>query len=85
MDRILQIFKEYDIDVLLAKKALVSSELKKNKELQDKLEKMMERIEKEIEIVRNMEYESDWTPDVGLEPTTTGLKVLRSTDWANRV
>ena len=59
MDRILQIFKEYDIDVLLAKKALVSSELKKNKELQDKLEKMMERIEKEIEIVRNMEYESD--------------------------
>lgn len=59
MDRILQIFKEYDIDVLLAKKALVSNELKKNKELQDKLEKMMERIEKEIEIVRNMEYESD--------------------------
>jgi hypothetical protein len=59
MDRILQIFKEYDIDVLLAKKTLVSNELKKNKELQDKLEKMMERIEKEIEIVRNMEYESD--------------------------
>ena len=24
-------------------------------------------------------------PDVGLEPTTTRLKVLRSTDWANRV
>ena len=23
-------------------------------------------------------------PDVGLEPTTTRLKVLRSTDWANR-
>ena len=22
---------------------------------------------------------------MGLEPTTTGLKVLRSTDWANRV
>ena len=24
------------------------------------------------------------TPDVGLEPTTVGLKVQRSTDWANR-
>ena len=35
MDRILQTFKEYDMDVLLAKKILVSRELKDNKELQD--------------------------------------------------
>jgi hypothetical protein len=25
------------------------------------------------------------TPDVGIEPTTTRLKVERSSDWANRV
>jgi len=59
MDRILQTFKEYDMEVLLAKRELVSTEYKKSKELQDKLAKMMVRIEKEIEILRNMEYESD--------------------------
>jgi len=59
MDRILRTFKEYDMEVLLAKKELVSKELKNSKELQDKLSKMMIRIEKEIEILRNMEYESD--------------------------
>ena len=59
MDRILRTFKEYDMEVLLAKKELVSTELKTSKELQDKLAKMMIRIEKEIEILRNMEYESD--------------------------
>jgi len=59
MERILQTFKEYDMEVLLAKRELVSTELKNSKELQDKLAKMMVRIEKEIEILRNMEYESD--------------------------
>ena len=52
MDRILQTFKEYDMEVLLAKKELVEKELEQNKELQDKLEKMRIRIEKEIEILR---------------------------------
>ena len=59
MDRILQTFKEYDMEVLLAKKELVSTEYKKSKELQDKLEKMKIRIEKEIEILKKTEYESD--------------------------
>lgn len=59
MERILKTFKEYDMEVLLAKKDLVSTELKKSKVLQDKLEKMKIRIEKEIEILRNTEYESD--------------------------
>jgi hypothetical protein len=59
MDRILQTFKEYDMEVLLAKKILVSRELKENKELQDKLTQMMKRIEKEIDILRHTQYESD--------------------------
>jgi hypothetical protein len=59
MERILQTFKEYDMEVLLAKKELVSTELKNSKELQDKLEKMMTRIEKEIDILRKTNYESD--------------------------
>lgn len=59
MERILQTFKEYDMEVLLAKKELVSTELKNSKELQDKLEKMMVRIEKEIDILRKTNYESD--------------------------
>ena len=63
MERILQTFKEYDMEVLLAKKDLVSTELKKNKTLQDELEKMKIRIEKEIEILRNTNYDSDWTHD----------------------
>jgi hypothetical protein len=37
MDRILRTFKEYDMEVLLAKRELVSTELKNSKELQDKL------------------------------------------------
>jgi hypothetical protein len=59
MDRILKTFKEYDMEVLHAKKDLVLEELKKNKELQVKLVKMMERIEKEIETLRHIEYDSD--------------------------
>ena len=59
MERILQTFKEYDMEVLLAKKDLISIELKKNRELQDKLEKMMIRIEREIEILRKTSYDSD--------------------------
>ena len=59
MDRILQTFKEYDMEVLHAKKDLVKEELRKNKELQVKLVKMMERIEKEIETLQQTEYDSD--------------------------
>jgi hypothetical protein len=49
MERILQTFKEYDKEVLLAKKTLVVEELKKNKDLQESLVKLLERIEKAIE------------------------------------
>ena len=59
MDRILKTFKEYDMEVLLAKKEIVYNELINNKELHDKLEKMMVRIEKEIDILRKTNYESD--------------------------
>ena len=59
MDRILQTFKEYDMEVLLAKKELVEKELEQNKELQDKLEKMRIRIEKAIEVLRKTNYDSD--------------------------
>jgi hypothetical protein len=59
MDRILQTFKEYDMEVLYAKKDLVKEELRKNKELHVKLLKMMERIEKEIETLQQTEYDSD--------------------------
>ena len=59
MDRILQTFKEYDMEVLLAKKTLIHEELQKNKSLHDSLVKMLERIEKSIEILRNTQYDSD--------------------------
>ena len=59
MERILKTFKEYDMEVLLAKKDLVTTELKNSKELQDKLEQMKIRIEKQIEILRHTNYESD--------------------------
>ena len=59
MDRILQTFKEYDKEVLLAKKTLVVEELKKNKELNESLIKLLERIEKAIEELKHINYDSD--------------------------
>ena len=59
MDRIMQTFKEYHMEVLLAKKTLITEELQKNKSLHDSLVKMLERIEKSIEILKNMHYDSD--------------------------
>lgn len=59
MERILQTFKEYDKEVLFAKKTLVVEELKKNKELQESLVKLLERIEKAIEELKHINYDSD--------------------------
>ena len=59
MDRILQTFKEYDMEVLLAKKTLVSEELTKNKELQTSLVHLLERIEKAIVELNHTHYDSD--------------------------
>jgi len=59
MDRILQTFKEYDMEVLLAKKTLVTEELTKNKELQTSLVRLLERIEKAIETLKHTDYDSD--------------------------
>jgi len=59
MDRILQTFKEYDMEVLLAKKTLVTEELTKNKELQTSLERLLERIDKSIETLNRTAYDSD--------------------------
>jgi len=59
MDRILQTFKEYDMEVLLAKKTLVTEELTKNKELQTSLVRLLERIEKAMVELKNTNYDSD--------------------------
>ena len=59
MDRILQTFKEYDMEVLLAKKTLVTEELAKHKELQTSLVRLLERIEKSIETLKHTHYDSD--------------------------
>jgi hypothetical protein len=59
MERILQTFKEYDKEVLLAKKTLVTEELKKNKELNESLVKLLTRIEKAIEDLKHINYDSD--------------------------
>jgi hypothetical protein len=59
MDRILQTFKEYDMEVLLAKKTLVTEELTKNKDLQTSLVRLLERIEKAIETLNHTGYDSD--------------------------
>ena len=37
-----------------------------------------------FESLQGESREEKGAPDVGLEPTTVGLKVQRSTDWANR-
>ena len=59
MERILQTFKEYDKEVLFAKKTLVVEELKKNKDLHESLVKLLERIEKAIEELKHINYDSD--------------------------
>ena len=59
MDRILQTFKEYDMEVLLAKRTLIHDELKKNKDLHASLARMLERIEKAIVELKHTNYESD--------------------------
>ena len=59
MERILQTFKEYDMEVLECKKKLVAEELKKTKEFQDKLTEMSKRIDKAIEELKKTNYDSD--------------------------
>ena len=59
MDRIMKTFKEYDMEVLLAKRTLITDELQKNKELQTSLVRMLERIEKAIEELKKINYDSD--------------------------
>jgi|UniRef100_A0A6C0HXJ6 hypothetical protein len=59
MDRILQTFKEYDMEVLLAKRTLIHDELQKNKDLYASLVRMLERIEKAIIELKHTQYDSD--------------------------
>ena len=59
MDRIMQSFKDFDMQLLLDKRRIVAEEIEKNKELQSKLIKLLERIENSIEELKNMNYDSD--------------------------
>jgi hypothetical protein len=59
MDRIMKTFKEYDMEVLLAKRNLITDELQKNKDLHTSLIRMLERIEKAIEELKHVNYDSD--------------------------
>ena len=55
----MQTFKEYDMEVLLAKKIIVTEELQKNKKLEESLYQLLKRIEKEIETLKYTHYDSD--------------------------
>ena len=59
MDRIMQTFKEYDMEVLLAKRTLITDELQKNKDLHMSLVRLLERIEKAIVELKHTNYDSD--------------------------
>ena len=59
MDRIMKTFKEYDMEVLLAKRTLIHDELQKNKDLHASLARMLERIEKAIIELKHTTYDSD--------------------------
>jgi hypothetical protein len=59
MDRILKTFKEYDMEVLLAKRTLIHDEIQKNKDFHASLARMLERIEKAIIELKHTNYESD--------------------------
>ena len=59
MDKIIEMFKKYDMDLLIFKKNFIIEELKKNKDLQEKLVKTLDNINKAIEELKNMSYDSD--------------------------
>jgi hypothetical protein len=59
MERILQTFKEYDMEVLLAKRNLIHDELQKNKDMHASLVRMLERIERAIVELKHTNYDSD--------------------------
>lgn len=55
----MQTFKEYDMEVLLAKRTLIHDEIQKNKDLHASLARMLERIEKAIVELKHTHYDSD--------------------------
>ena len=55
----MQTFKEYDMEVLLAKRTLITDELQKNKDLHMSLVRLLERIEKAIVELKHTHYDSD--------------------------
>ena len=59
MDRIMQTFKEYDMEVLLAKRTLITDEIQKNKDFHTSLVRLLERIEKAIIELKHTHYDSD--------------------------
>ena len=59
MDRIMQTFKEYDMEVLLAKRTLITDEIQKNKDFHTSLVRLLERIEKAIIELKHTNYDSD--------------------------
>ena len=52
-------FKKYDMDLLIVKKKIIIEELKNNQDLQEKLVKTLDNINKAIEELKNMSYDSD--------------------------
>ncbi len=59
MDKIIETFKKYDMELLICKKNFIIEELKNNTELQEKLMKTLDNINKAIEELKNMNYDSD--------------------------
>ena len=55
----MQTFKEYDMEVLLAKRNLITDELQKNKDFHTSLVRLLERIEKAIIELKHTHYDSD--------------------------
>jgi len=59
MERIMNQFREHDLNVLLVKKRIVMEEMQKNKEYEEKLSGMLKKIDKAIQDVKVTTYEYD--------------------------
>jgi hypothetical protein len=59
MERIMNQFREHDLNVLLLKKRIVIEEMQKNKEYEEKLSGMLKKIDKAIQDVKVTTYEYD--------------------------